>query len=237
MINLQTYRLEPYFAANARTKPITTEWLRETINKEVRDKREALEQEDVDTSLFYNHDPETGITRIGYPLIIYHYIEGIFYITGINDGAFALDKLAELYQSPFTMDEMVFKGFRKEKTGGEFDLATTSKPQYYQLVEWLPLHHKDLKAFRKMDLVAKATALNQRLEKHIIGELGKYLGLSFNPFDTVITDITRVYQHPVIYKGYEYPAYDIRFTANVLLPGMITLGNNKAHGYGRVEPL
>lgn len=236
MIDLKTYRLVPYTAANTRTELFSSEWLRVAINKKVRDKREALEKEGVDTSLFYNHDPETGITRIGYPLIIYHYINGIFYMTGINEGAFALEKLAMLYESPFAMNELVFQGLKKENTVDKFDLRTTSKPQPYQLIEWLPLHHKDLKAYRKMELVAKVTELNKRLEKHITQELGKYLGISFNPFDAVITDITRVYPHPVIYKGYEYPAYDIRFTVNVSLPEPIPLGNNKALGYGRVEP-
>ena len=237
MINLQTYRLVPYRAANTRTELFSSEWLRVAINKEVRDKREALEKEGVDTSHFYNHDPETGITRIGYPLIIYHYIEGVFYLTGINEGAFALEKLALLYASPFAMNELMFQGFKKEKAVDKFELATTGKPQSYQLVEWLPLHHKDLKAYRKMDMVAKVTGLNERLEKHIAQELGKYLGIKLDPINTAITDITRVYPHPVIYKGYEYLAYDIVFTTNVSLPKLITLGNNKALGHGRVEPL
>lgn len=237
MINLQTYRLVPHTAANTRTELFSSEWLRVAINKEVRDKREALEKEKVDTSLFYNHDPVTGITRIGYPLIIYHYIEGIFYITGINEGAFAVEKLALLYESPFVMNELMFQEFKKEKAKDKFELSTTDKPQSYRLVEWLPLHHKDFKAYRKINMIAKVTRLNERLEKHIVGELGKYLGISFHSFTAVITDITRVYNHPVIYKGYEYPAYDILFTANVSLPESITLGNNKALGYGRVEAL
>jgi len=87
-----------------------------------------------------------------------------------------------------------------------------------------------------MDMAGKVTELNNRLEKHISGELGKYLGISFDALQVVITDITRVYPEPVMCKGHEYPAFDIRFTTNVALPRLITLGNNKALGYGRVMP-
>ena len=237
MITIQTYRLEPYIAANARTEPFSTEWLREAVNKLMRDKRETLETEGADVLLFYNHDPDPRHTRIGYPLIIYHYIRGIFYITGINEGAVVLELLAKHYQSPFTIDEVIFQGFRKEKTGGEFELGPTRKPSLYTLHQWLPMHHENKKAFDKKDMVAKVIELNQRLEKHIAGELGKYLGINLEPLIAVINNINRVYHHPVIYKGYEYPAFDIEFTANVSLPRMITLGNNKALGHGRIEPM
>lgn len=237
MINIQTYRLEPYLAANTQHEVFSTEWLREGINKLMRTERKSLEEAGADVSLFFNHHPETGRTRIGYPLIIYHYLDGRFYITGINQGALSLSLLAAHYESPFSIDDVVFQGFKKESSYGEFDMGITSEPRLYALIKWLPLHHKDLKAFRKMDMVMKVTELNQRLEKHIDGELGKYLGISFSPLRAVITDITMVYPHPVMYKGYEYPAFDIRFTANVTLPWLITLGNNKALGYGRVAPI
>lgn len=237
MIIIQTYRLETHFGANTRTEPFSTEWLREAVNKLMRDKRETLETEGADVSLFYNHDQDPRYTRIGYPLIIYHYIRGIFYITGINRGAVALELLAKHYQSPFTIDEVIFQCFRKEKTGDEYELGPAKKQHFYVLHQWLPMHHKNKKAFDKKDMVGKVIELNQRLEKHIAGELGKYLEINFEPLNAVITNISRVYHHPVIYKGYKYPAFDIVFTANVLLPKMITLGNNKALGFGRIEPV
>ena len=234
MITIVTYRLEPFLGANTNPPLLNTEWLREAVNKLMRDKRETLEGDGADVSLFFNHDPETGKTRIGYPLIIYHFLNGIFYITGINKGAAALELVAAHYATPFSIDTVVFQGFIKENTVGEFTLGITKVTHSYSLIEWLPLHHKDLKAYRKMNLAAKVTELNNRLEKHISGELGKYLIINLDTLNVVITDITKVYPHPVMYKGYQFPAFDIQFKTNVSLPGMITLGNNKALGYGRV---
>jgi len=236
MITIQTYYLEPFIAANAKTEPLSTQWLREAISKLIRSGQVPFEKAGADPSYFYNHDPKTEQTRIGYPLIIYHYIDGVFYLVGINDGAKSLALLAKHYKSPFSVDGVVFQGFKKVRGGGEFDLSSTAEPRLYRMTEWLPLHHKDLKAFRQTDMVAKVTELNKKLEKHITGELGKYLAIGFENLCATITDITQVYPQPVIYKGYEYLAFDIRFTANVSLPPMITLGNNKALGFGRVEP-
>jgi hypothetical protein len=234
MVNIQTYKLEPFLGANTNPAKLTTEWLREGVNKLMRENREALENEGADISLFFNHDPDTGTTRIGYPLIIYHYLEGVFYITGINNGAVALSLLAAHYAAPFNIDNVVFNGFMKLRPITGFELALIDTPRLYTLTEWLPLHHKDLKSYRNMDMLTKVTELNKRLQRHIVGELGKYLEINLYPLIVTITYITKVYPNPVIYKGYEYPAYDIRFLANVSLPGMITLGNNKALGYGRV---
>jgi hypothetical protein len=231
MITIKNYRLEPYLAANAPDGTPSTEWLREAVNKLMRQKRDALEAAGADTSLFYNHDPATGRTRVGYPLVIYHCIDGVFFITGINKGAFALEKLAEL-----TTDDVGFKCFRNESAGGDFELGITSRSLSYSLIEWRPIHHKSREAFMQLSMTEKVKELNNRLKKHITNELGKYLNISMEGLKLEIDDITRVYE-PVSYKKHKYPAFDIRFTANVSLPPMITLGNHQALGYGRAEPL
>jgi len=118
----------------------------------------------------------------------------------------------------------VFQGFKKVRGGGEFDLCSTAEPRNYRMTEWLPLHHKDLKAFRQTDMVAKVTELNKKLEKHIAGELGKYLAIGFENLWRRLPISRRYIRNRLIYKGYEYLAFDIRFTANVSLPRMITLG-------------
>jgi len=237
MITLQTYCLEPFIAANAKARPFSTEWLRKEICKKVKDKLKILIANGADPSLFYNHVPETENNRIGYPLIIYHYFNGIFYITGIDNGAYSLDIFAKLYEEPFSMDSILFQIFKGKNFGCEFDLCSTAEPRLYALIGWLPVHHKSAKAFSQKDMAAKVDELNSKLGKHITGELGKYLGVGFENLFTAITDITKVYPDPVIYKRYEYPAFDIRFTANVSLPRYITLGNIQSLGFGRVEPV
>jgi hypothetical protein len=229
MITIRTYQLEP--AAKARTNEFTTEWLREEVNKLMLPKRGLLEKQGVDTSLFYNHDPLTSRTRQGYPLVIYHCLDGLFYITGINEGALAIEKLAGHYSSLQAVDD----SFRDEKTNGKFGLSITDQSFTYSLIEWRPIHHKQRAAFATLSMMAKVTELQHKLEKHLTNELGKYLNISLDGLKLEITDITRIYE-PATYKNHKYPAFDIRFKANVSLPAMITLGNNKALGYGRVVP-
>ena len=235
MITLQTYYLEPFIAANAMTAPLSTHWLREAISKLIRAQRQSLGSAGADVTHFYNHNPETNHPSIRYPLVIYHFIGGRFYMVGINEGAHALSLLAERFSSPFSVDNILFQGFKKENQGGEFNLCTTPDMRTYQLTQWLPLHHKDLKTFSKKDMLSKVTEMNLKLGKHITNELGKYLRIHFDDFVATITDITRVYSEPVVYKGYHYRAFDIRFETNVALPPFITLGNNKSLGFGRVE--
>ena len=237
MITINTYSLEPYTTGNTPPQNFGTEWLREALNKLMRDKRPELEADGVDTSLFYNHATETGQTRVGYPLVIYHQIGETFYLTGINEGALAVEKLAAQYPLPFAVGETMFKQFRKAKEGGEYNLGIIDMQRTYKLVEWRPIHHQQRNAFNQMGLIAKAAELNTRLEKHMTNELGKYLNISFDGLKLEITDIDRVYV-PVLYKSrHLYPAFDIRFTANIALPPMITLGNHQALGYGRIETL
>jgi len=237
MIKLQTYCLEPADGSTKAALSFNTEWLRMVINGEVRDKSDLLKSMGADPSLFYNHDTETGRTRVGYPLIIYHYFKKLFYITGINEGAFALEILAGQYPSDFTMKGILFRGFRKENTSDDSELGITGQLHSYQLIEWRPVHHTSRNAFMQMDMVAKVKELNLRLEKHITSQLGKYLGINFGPLRIIIIDITRVYE-PVAYKmRHKYPAFDIRFTANAAFPALITLGNHQALGFGRIVPV
>jgi len=237
MITLQTYRLEPHIAANATHERLNTEWLREAVNKLMRMERKSLEEAGADVTHFFNHSPKSKNPSIRYPLIIYHYIKGIFYITGINEGATSLSLLAKRFNTPFSINDLMFQGFELERSLVKFDLCSVSNPILYKMTEWLPVHHDFETAFSEKNMLEKVNELNKKLGIHLSGELGKYLGIDFVNLNAVITDITRVYPDPVIYKGYKYPAYDIRFTANVLLPEMITLGNIKALGFGRVEAL
>lgn len=88
-----------------------------------------------------------------------------------------------------------------------------------------------------MDLKAKVNKLNEHLWKHLEQELCRFLKISLDGIRINLLDINYVYPTPVIYKGYQYLAFDVEFATNVKLPPLLTLGNNKALGYGRIEPL
>ena len=234
MISIVTYLLEPYLKGGV-DMPFSTEWLRTAVSRLIRRERGRLEESGVEISLFYNHGGENEQFRIGYPLIIYHYIDDVFYITGINQGTDALKTLAGFFTKPFEVSGVLFPGFRKVSSE-TVEIKVTDDVHRYSLVQWIPVHHKDVKAFRKMPLVEKAELMNRKLHAHLCQELGKFLNLDISNTTVNIIEITGVYR-PVKYKNYEYPAFDIIFESNVNLPSGLTLGNNKALGFGRIKLL
>ncbi len=212
-----------------------TEWLRKSLSRFVKQAGQDIINQGGDPSLFYNHLPIDGKTRIGYPLVIYHFIDECFYITGINDGSISLHAFADIHNKPFWIDDIRIDGLQLvHETALQSGICDEEK--HYCLTHWLPLHHKNFKAYKETSLEEKTIILNERLRKHIDQELGKYLGINFEGLAVRITDITFVHK-PVFYKKYEYPGLDINFTANAILPQGLTLGNNKSLGFGRIELL
>ena len=237
MATITTYQLTPYLPIAELNFELNSELFHGMVNKWVRNKKENLEKMEVDISLFFNHDLKTGKTIIGYPLVIYHYIDGQFFLTGINQGAHAVNVLSSIFKKPFSEKGMLFPGFKKIKvTESTFDIQP-GKLFKYQIIKWIPFHHKDYMDFKKSSFSEKVSQLNERLHKHLEADLGKYLELNFKNMKVEVTDILSFYSKPIVYEGKKYYAYDIEIAANVELPRFITLGNIKSLGFGRVEPL
>ncbi len=238
MVKVSTFKITPFLALQSDSSRLSSEWLREAINTLVRQKWQTLEQAGADPSLFFNRDVKTGKTRVGYPLVIYHYFNGSFYITGVNKGAFALEIFASLYKEPFCYGNIIMEGFSaKNLEKNETDISVSPEKKLYMLTKWIPFHYKMNSVFENTPLTKKAGLLNNQLYKHLENELGKYLGLNFQALKAEITDILKAYQKPFTYKGHPYFCFDIVFSSNASLPPMLTLGNIKALGYGRIEKI
>ncbi|MCL3780862.1 hypothetical protein EMN47_10765 [Prolixibacteraceae bacterium JC049] len=236
MTNITTYQLTPHLAPGESVQVFDSLHLRELVNHLVRESWDELEQQEISPNLFFNRDIITNNTLIGYPLVIYHYVDGQFYLTGINEGAKAVDFIATRYKTPFEHKKILFSGFKlfKRET---FSDEYSHKKYTYALQNWIPVHHRENEKFNRLNLLEKAILMQQQLEKHIKQELCKYLELNMEEVDSEITEITYKQLEPVLYKGYKFWTYDIEFKCNLQLPGFICLGNNKALGYGRVVKL
>lgn len=239
MIPIVTYQLTPFLPSNYFGAELNTEWIRKVVSKLKRKSQYKLEAEDVDTSLYYNHNSETNQNIVGYPKIIYHYINYQFYITGLLDGVKPLEKLASIYKNDFKMDGVFLTGFKKIETISENTIFSTSDMQSYKLIKWIPYNHGDFDDYEKMFLTEKAQNLNLKLNLHIDKEMGKNLKIDFPNLKTIITDITNVYPEAVVYGDppNNYYAYDIKFITNISFPTFITLGNIKSLGFGRIEKI
>ena len=135
------------------------------------------------------------------------------------------------------MGDVFFDKLKLIQDDDAFRIGTFPFSKMYRLIAWIPFHHREFKAYKKLNLVEKVAGLNNKLKNHIAGEMGKYLGIQFEELEAEITDFPVEYDTPLIYKGFGYIAYDILFKANVELPPFLTLGNNKSMGYGRIVPL
>jgi len=207
------------------------------VNKWVRDQKKVLANENLSISLFFNHNLETGETIKDYPRVIYHYIGGRFYLTGVNEGAHAVRVLAAQYNKPFEENGIVFAGFKETETVKNEGVVYPGHVFGYRLEKWIPFHHKDYDPFKQLPLTEKANLFNQKLIKHIGQDLGRYLNLDTTGLVAEITALLRTHSKPIYYKGKTYYAFDIEFRSNIKLPRFLTLGNIKSLGFGRIEPL
>ncbi len=236
MPTLSTHHLTPHLPITGNFDGLTTEFFRTLVNKLVRENWDEFIDKNIDPSLFFNHDLETGKTRIDYPRIIYHFIDGSFYLTGIGDGALAVDILAGLFEKPFGGDGVLFPGFKKMESC-ESEIETINNHLFnYRLVNWIPFHFKDYNAFKTLPLKDKVNQLNDKLHKHLVGDMAKYLELNFENLKAEITDISTTNPNAIIYEGHKYYAFDVAFNVNIKFPDFLTLGNNKALGFGRIMP-
>lgn len=231
-----THQLTAHPAAGQSPPVFDSLYLRELVNYLVRECWAELEQHEISPNLFFNRDIKTGDTLIGYPLVIYHCINGQFYLTGINNGAKAVAFIATKYATPFYYNKVLFSGFKPFATE-EFNNESSDEVYHYQLQNWIPVHHRENKKFASLNLLKKAGLMQMQLEKHIKKEFCKYLAIEGENVRIEIVEIINKQPDPVLYKGYKFWAYTIEFTCNLLLPKMICLGNNKALGFGRVEKL
>lgn len=237
MTTISTYQLTPYLPLEETGLKLNSELFDTIVNNWMRDRKKELENEKVDTSLFYNHDPVTGKNKIGYPLIIFHYINGRFYLTGIKQGAHAVSTLASFYKIPIQEEGILFPGFKLVEES-EIEIKTRREVTFrYRLEKWIPFNVKDYDDFKEKGYSQKISQLNQKLSKHIELELARDLNLEIEGFKVEITNIIFTFPEPIIYRNDPYFAYNIEFVSNLKLPRFLTLGNIKSLGFGRIEPL
>lgn len=234
MPTVTTYQLTPHPSPGQRTENFDSLYLRALVNSLVRESWEELEDKGLGPELFFNRDIKTGITQIGYPLVIYHFFGGNFYLTGINKGADAVDFICNKNAAPFEYNNMLFSGFKSCQTD-QLVTQCSEKTYYCVLKNWIPIHHRQNAAFNTMNLLEKINQMQQQLHKHIEQEYCKYLEIDATGLQTDICDILQKHAEPFAYKGYRFWMYDVEIKCNLYLPEMLCLGNNKALGFGRIK--
>lgn len=237
MINIATYRIHPYFLLN---QPLpfqprnATDWLRTVINRLYNSNKARLKKAEVRTELFHNHDELTSKTKTLYPLIIYHYFDNGFYVTGINEGKPALKELFEPCERAVEIDDNFLLKFELVHEQ-ELEINNSGTQHRYRLTDWLPLNSEAYKRYQTLTLIDKIKFLENLLLRNITQDFGKFLDLDLSDTQVNILSIDHLKRTSLPYKGHDYQPFSLDFVTNIELPQFITLGNGKAFGFGRVS--
>ena len=237
MLRIITYQLKPYLllgeTPDKYVKP-GTEWIRDAVKGLMHRSSSALKERNVDTTLFHNHNETTSKTMPGYPKIIYHYTNGQFLVTGINEGTVALQQLFALYdQTLLISDKLMIRilhfGFE------EIEVAASEQFNSYRIRHYLAFNAGAHKVYNGATATGKMELLEKTLHKHLENDLFKYLSIIIPDLHVKLLNILKLDQKLLPYKNHFYLPFDLVFSLNVNLPQFIALGNGKAFGYGIVE--
>jgi len=239
MIKLLSYQVNPFLLLGESTEPYlkpNAEWIRDIVNQLMVRHRGHLVKAGVDTSIFHNHDEARSHTLPPYPRILYQNNNGIFLVTGINQGADALAELLGFYREPVYAGKKMMVSF-SPYSNRETDIVKTDGMITYSIGNYLALDMKTHKQYINATAVQKILLLENTLIKHLLNDLFHYLEVDVDELTVEILEMPAKEQRSMTYKNHHYLAFNLIFAANVLLPDFVALGNGKAFGYGIIKRL
>jgi hypothetical protein len=193
-----------------------------------------------ENDLFHNHDnsPEGGgAHKQRYPLIQYRVHDGNAAVLGINEGAEALDELARsgrLRDFNIQGQALPLEVLSRNKEGGfRVDVLPDGQVQRYRIYHYIPFSPENYLAYKALgSLVEKVGMLERLLQNHIVAmahSTGSPLPEA-PQVRVVLQDIDRVKKAKVMHNA--MMAFDMVFSANILLPEGIGIGRKVAFGFG-----
>lgn len=227
-------------------------WLKKPVSailgdlRKIRDSSAVDYLNGIDTELFFNRDEETGYSENRYPLIHYKSTDGHAAITGINEGAVALQNLLSFLnenklpgigkrhlinkQNPVDLSEFYSPNVEK------FNIQLLSRKKTYIIKNWLPLDNIRYKTWvTSPDLRTLADILSECLPRQISRMLSG-LGVRENlPFIAEVCHILKGHPLQQVYKEKKL-GFDCIFQTNLDLPADIGIGQVAGIGYGRIFP-
>lgn len=181
---------------------------------------------------FHNHDNKREGFHYRYPLIQYAARDGHAAITGIGDGAAALESFIREYDGQFSMKGSTRKAPVAEHRYHTVPLGTTEDWHTYRLRDWIALNNKHFAEWRTLtDLRERFALLEQAFVSHIMA-FARGVGWQVERrLAAVITDYEG--SRWVNCRGAELMAFDATFRVQALLPEGIGLGKAVSLGFGR----
>jgi hypothetical protein len=244
MIQIISFPIIPFSTPGTKLQPDNrnndTNWLRMAINMMMNRRKAELVKAGVNIDLFHNHDTRRGLNISEYPKIQYQRKANQYFVTGINEGVFALEQLFIDYHPLISIDDHLVLKIGKP-ISESYDPAVTEQQYEYSLIDWLPLSDDSDKEFAKLvSLAEKSVYLEKRLMNHIVNDFCRFLNLGVDTaqVQVVITGIESLVCPTVLVEENKhtknYQPFDITFRTNLPLPAQICLGNKKTYGFGLI---
>ncbi|PKO95715.1 MAG: hypothetical protein CVU12_08620 [Bacteroidetes bacterium HGW-Bacteroidetes-7] len=246
MIKISVYQVTPFLAEGCLLPNVKinngTDWLREAVNIMYNRSKERLKVAGVVVNLFHNHDENSGVTISRYPLIQFQKTLTDFFVVGINEGSIALEELFAGMQKVIQISDNLHISVKKNFES-DLPASETKKVYVYKVTNWLPFSNESYKKYTKMETLSeKISFLEYVLKNHLVKDFSQYLDLNFNG-ETIQVQLTAIDSFtrscvPVKVNKYthDFQPFTVSFSANLLLPKHICLGNGKVYGFGLVEP-
>lgn len=195
------------------------------IRETATENKDLFEQEDIPVDIFHNDK----ITYSGVQFTRYH---GAFSVTGVG------------YKEVRAV-EIWYRLFQKN-TGGMRQNSLTIKEEYIPELTKEYLTYEVSKILLKSEIAEELKtlknefAINDRLEKYLYGNIKAFLirvaGMELCEDDFIsvrVKSYKSLGLFPTFHGG-KLAAFDIYFSANVLLPHCLRLGQSVSLGYGNV---
>lgn len=181
-------------------------------------------------SLFHNHKTKDTY-HYRYPLIQYRAVNSRAALFAIGDGVPAFQSV--LANNDWSVNwngqkhPLQIVDLKSAKT----DIEMLDAPKTYRLRKWLALNQENYKRWQKTNSLIERVAL---LERVLVGQLlGFCTAIGYQlpeRLDVCLEDINHI--HKVQLHGNPMIAFDVNYSANILLPGGIALGKGKSVGFG-----
>ncbi len=220
-----------------------TAWLRGAVNHLYNRNKGRLRKAGVATSLFHNHNEQSGNTIARYPLIQYQRWHNDFFLAGFNQGGDTLKELFAGLNPTCEIDNYMLLKVKKV-FDREQQVAATGCSFRYTITDWLPFNRVNYTQYKNAGALTKKTKMLEHiLKSHIVNDFSRFLALGFTLENTVVKilscdSFTRsCVQLKVNKHTHDFQPFTLVFESNLLLPQYICLGNGKVYGFGLVKPV
>ncbi|MCB0563895.1 MAG: hypothetical protein H6573_18930 [Lewinellaceae bacterium] len=197
----------------------------------------VIEKVGLEHELFHNHnnDPSAKVAyHYRYPLVQYKRQRRKPSIVFIDKG---VDQAQHFFMQPDWSLDFAGRHYQaaiSDLKVRQYRLGVTDEPHYYTLRHWAGLNQENYERFSQLEGLAEEVKMLERiLVGHILG-FANGVGHRFERrFDLSILHILGRRFRP--FEGVGLLTFDLRFKANVLLPGFIGLGRGVSRGFGMVN--